>query len=73
MWITPANNRETTVPRHGNRDLARGTDVPGAREGVVGPLALSGIVHPEPQESDHGRREHEITRQNYYRPCRHGR
>ncbi len=25
IWINPANNRETTVPRHGNWDLATGT------------------------------------------------
>ena len=25
IWINPANNRETTIPRHGNRDLAIGT------------------------------------------------
>ena len=25
IWINPANNQETTVPRHGNRDLATGT------------------------------------------------
>ena len=25
IWVNPANNRETTVPRHANRDLATGT------------------------------------------------
>ncbi len=25
IWINPANKQETTVPRHGNRDLATGT------------------------------------------------
>ena len=25
IWINPANDRATTVPRHGNRDLATGT------------------------------------------------
>ena len=25
IWINPANNKETTIPRHGNRDLAVGT------------------------------------------------
>ena len=25
IWLNPANGRRTTVPRHGNRDLATGT------------------------------------------------
>ena len=25
IWINLGNNRETTIPRHGNRDLATGT------------------------------------------------
>ncbi len=25
IWINLDNNRETTIPRHGNRDLATGT------------------------------------------------
>ena len=48
MWINPANNRETTVPGHGNRDLARGTDVPGGREGIMGPLTLDCTRHAGP-------------------------
>ena len=25
IWVNPANNNQTTVPRHANRDLATGT------------------------------------------------
>ena len=25
MWLNPTNERETPIPRHGNRDLATGT------------------------------------------------
>ena len=25
IWLNPANNQETTIPRHGNRDIATGT------------------------------------------------
>ena len=25
IWVNPANNQETTIPRHANRDLATGT------------------------------------------------
>ena len=25
IWINTTNNRETTIPRHGNRDLGTGT------------------------------------------------
>ena len=25
IWLNPANGRRTTIPRHGNRDLAIGT------------------------------------------------
>ena len=25
IWVNPASNKETTIPRHGNRDLATGT------------------------------------------------
>ena len=25
IWLNPANGRRTSIPRHGNRDLATGT------------------------------------------------